>query len=203
MKQPIRFLLLSIFVLLLTSCTRAASTPNAATICKMNLEITVRQGTNAQYRISGQVRFESSTWANFEGKLAQSNGKSVPISFSFDGKAIHFLLQSDRGRIFGTGMMDSSLANCTGSGGGTLSGPIFGDTGDWRGSWIKENNPHAPEQPQPQTQLQPVLSILPCCIGALLPLVIWVLIPGVVFLLLMIPLKKTRSPNTKAVSHSL
>ncbi|PKN95216.1 MAG: hypothetical protein CVU44_00625 [Chloroflexi bacterium HGW-Chloroflexi-6] len=108
----------------------------------------IHRESNIDYTILGQVMFGNSTRSSFEGDFIEENGASHPISFYFDGPAIHFILENAQGRIFGTGMMESSLTTCFGSGGGTLSGPAQGDLGDWRGEWVQDKK----EIPEPQEE---------------------------------------------------
>jgi len=151
MNKSIRFFLIIICVILLPSCTRKAS-PSSTATCKLNLNILIHRESNIDYTISGQVMFGNSTWNSFEGDFIEENGASHPISFYFDGPAIHFILVNAQGRIFGMGMMESSLTTCFGSGGGTLSGPAQGDLGDWRGEWVQDKK-EIPELQEEQDSL--------------------------------------------------
>lgn len=152
MNKSIRFFLIITCVILLASCTRSAA-PSSTATCKLNLNILIHQESNIDYAISGLVMFGNSTWSSFKGDFIEENGISHPISFYFDGLAIHFILENAQGRIFGTGMMESSLASCFGSGGGTLSGPAQGDLGDWRGEWVQDKK-EIPEPQEEQDSLQ-------------------------------------------------
>jgi hypothetical protein len=140
MKKIIGYFLLVSTFLLLTACTRAASSPQSGVIqtCKLHLALAVHQGPSAKASFSGLVSFGSGTGSSFERDFVEEDGTSRPISFYFDGPAVHFILDTPQGPIFGTGIMEHSLYTCTDSGGGTLSGPAVGDLGDWRGTWEKE-----------------------------------------------------------------
>jgi hypothetical protein len=155
---PSFWLILSVFIL--AACTRAATQSGSAATCKLNLNLFVRQGPNIHDSLSGQVMFGASTWSSFAGELVEEDRTSHPASFSFDGQAIHFMLDAKEGHIFGVGMMESSLSDCTGEGGGTLSGPALGDLGDWRGEWIQEQIKTTPQPPQKEAPLWDLLSSL-------------------------------------------
>ncbi|MFT3891024.1 MAG: hypothetical protein QM730_05270 [Anaerolineales bacterium] len=136
---------LLVFILLLSSCS-LSNRVTASKTCNMDLQISVRQGDSANLNLSGEIAFGSSQWTSFEGNLVEENGTSHPVSFYFNGKVLNFTLDLEQGRIYGTGVMESELAACSGTGGGTLSGPMFGDLGDWRAQWISEGS-SVPVQP--------------------------------------------------------
>jgi hypothetical protein len=151
MNKSVQSFLLIICVIFLTACTRQTSTSNASQTCKLNLKIFIRQGTNVNLTLFGQVEFGSNTWSRFKGDFIEEDRTAHPISLSFDGSAIHFTLEHAQGRIYGTGMLENDLATCTGTGGGTLSGPALGDLGDWRGEWIRQQIKTTPQPPQKET----------------------------------------------------
>jgi len=88
----------------------------------------------------------------FPREFVEENGLAHPSSFSFDGQAVHFMVDTEEGPIFATGIMESNLVTCSGSGGGTLSGPLVGDLGDWRGEWAATAIPTPLVQPSPSSQ---------------------------------------------------
>ncbi|MFZ5819729.1 MAG: hypothetical protein ACOYYJ_07495 [Chloroflexota bacterium] len=168
MQKTIR--LLPLLVLLLTSCVMRVSTPSAGsvtTLCKLNLRLYVRQGENIGSPAAGQVDFGSADGSFFEGSLVEMGGASHPISLSFDGREMSFILTLDQGQVYGTGVMDHLRSDCDGQSGGTFSGPALGDLGDWRGEWVRETivaaQPAQPTVAQPAVQdtsyPQPWLSI--------------------------------------------
>jgi hypothetical protein len=114
----------------------------------LNLHVFVRQGPNANWTISGQTVVDDGSWAGTGTNGSEENGASYTISLDFDDREIQFILYTDRGNIFGTGMMESGSTVCSGTGGGTLSGPALGDLGDWRGEWISETFTTTREQTQ-------------------------------------------------------
>jgi hypothetical protein len=130
--------------------------PVATKTCTLNLQIFVHQGASASHTLSGHVEFGSDLRTSFKGDFVEENGPSHPGSFYLDGQAIHFILDLEEGRIFATGIMESNLATCYGSGGGTLSGPILGDLGDWRGEWVSTAIPAPLTQPSTNNLPSPV-----------------------------------------------
>ncbi|MGC1374903.1 MAG: hypothetical protein WA821_01685 [Anaerolineales bacterium] len=210
MKKPTLLLFLILCALLLTACEMALATPprtpgvNVVATCKLNLRVYVRQGPDVNDTVTGQVAFGSDTWANFDGDLVEESGSSHPISFYFDGKAIHFILDVDQGRIFGVGMMQSNRDDCSGEGGGTLSGPALGDMGDWRGQWVAGERPtprpYVPQTSQPGAESSFSLSIELCIF---LPLAVLVLGIAIWFSRVMTPFKKARLPKGKASNATL
>jgi hypothetical protein len=194
MNKITRSLLLIACVFLLASCKLPDSTSTSSTACKLNLQVYVHQGPNADYTISGQVALGSASWSNFEGNFVEENGSSHHISLNFDGQAVHFILDVDKGPIYGVGAMENSLDICSGNGGGTLSGPALGDMGDWRGGWLRETGP----VPQEQPRSNPLTIYL--CTG--ISIVILAIL-AVAYFKLFTPFKKTSSPQSKAASSAL
>lgn len=144
MKNINKYFLLILLTFALTSCQMSgvdvspSNTTVTSTICKLNLLIYVSQGPNANHTIVGQVNFGSDVWSTFTGNIVEENGTAHPVSFYFDGQAIHFTLTLEQGQVFGVGVMESGRSDCVGKGGGTLSGPSLNDVGGWRGEWIPE-----------------------------------------------------------------
>ena len=137
--------------------------------------------------------------SSIDGSLTDGNNVSLPISFYFDGQAIRFILDTDQGQVFGTGVMENGLSTCSGNAGGTQSGPILGDLGDWRGQWIyKAGTPI----PQAQTTTDSFFAYLPY-ICLYLPIAVVVLLLVIWFAPLVVPFKKTLSPNSKTSSSTL
>lgn len=155
MNKIIKALLAITCVFFLGSCSLepkpAAYAPVATQTCDLNLQLFLHQGISVDRTVSGHVNFGSNTKSSFELDFVEENGLFHPGSFSFDGQAIHFFLDIEEGRIFATGIMESSLATCSGTGGGTLSGPRVGDWGDWRGEWAARSIPPPPIQPDTTT----------------------------------------------------
>ncbi len=151
MNKFIKAFLIIIFVFLSGACEREY-TPIATKTCDLNLQISVHQGPSTDHIISGQVDFGSNTWSSFKLDFVEENGLSHPSSFSFDRQAIHFILELEQGPVFATGIMESDLATCSGTGGGTLSGPQVGDLGDWRGKWVATVLPTPSVQPSTGTR---------------------------------------------------
>lgn len=163
MNKIIKALLVIICVFLLGACYKSVTyAPVAIQTCDLNLQLFIRQGPSVDHTISGYVDFGSDTWSSFKLDFVEENGLSHPSSFSFEGQAIHFILDTEEGRIFATGIMESNIATCSGDGGGTLSGPIVGDLGDWRGEWVATAIPTPPVQPS--TNNPPSLSPILICI---------------------------------------
>lgn len=196
MNKIIKALLVIICVFLLGACYKSvAYAPVAIQTCDLNLQLFIDQEPSLDRTISGYVEFGSDTWSSFKLDFVEENGLSHPSSFSFDGQAIHFILDTEDGRIFATGIMESNLATCSGNGGGTLSGPLIGDLGDWRGEWVATVIPAPPIQPN--TNNPPSLSSMLFCLY--LPIIVVGLFL-VIFLFrlfapykLLAPFKKTRS----------
>lgn len=146
LQRLIRTFLLIFCSFSLASCelSVATSTPQkgverqvSVQTCRLNLQLFVRQGTNLNYSVLGKVDFSSQrSGGSLSGHLLEESGVNHPIYFSSTGPDIHFILELEKGRVFGVGMMDNSARDCLGSGGGTLSGPVLGDLGDWRGEWV-------------------------------------------------------------------
>lgn len=156
MKKSIYFVCLAMCCsFLLVSCNLNASTPTVqrqsdGRICQLKLRITVRQGVHANQTFAGTVDFKDS--ASISGGTLEGENSSDPITFYFDGPAMHFMLKTKQGQVFGTGLMESSPSRCTGTGGGTQSGPAEGDLGDWRGEWILTTSTIDVDAPAPEPQ---------------------------------------------------
>lgn len=157
MKKSIYFVFLAICCsFLLMSCNLNASTPPVqrqvdGRTCQLKLRITVRQGVHANQTFAGTVDFKDS--ASISGSTLEGENSSDPISFYFDGPAMHFMLETNQGQVFGTGLMESGPATCNGTGGGTQSGPAEGDLGDWRGEWVLiTKNTIDSDMPAPEPQ---------------------------------------------------
>lgn len=133
---PLGFLLIS--CQLSVAGVSPSNTTVTSTICKLNLQVYVSQGPNANHTIAGQVDLGSDAWSTFAGNIVEENGTVHPISFYFDGQAVHFTLTLEQGQVFGVGVMESGRSDCSGKGGGTLSGPALDDLGGWRGEWMPE-----------------------------------------------------------------
>ncbi|MBI5954968.1 MAG: hypothetical protein HY865_25195 [Chloroflexi bacterium] len=205
MNKSVGTFLLTICIFLLTSCTRTVSLSDNSKICNLKLQVFVRQGPSANLAVSGQVAFGSNPWTSFKGDFVEENGLSHPISFYFDGQAVHFILDIEQGRIFGTGVMENGISTCDGNGGGTLSGPVLGDLGDWRGEWVSQANPTMPVQPD--TNDQPIsLSFLLCIYLPIAVVVLFLAIPLFRILApykLLNPFKTIRSPKNQASNVAL
>jgi hypothetical protein len=197
MKKSAGIFLFFVCAFLLAACQMSYTPSTSTQACKLNLQVYVRQGINAGYTIAGQVDFGTSTWAGPVGDLVEEGGASHQVSFSNDGQAVHFIIDTDKGRIYGTGIMDSSLADCSGSGGGTLSGPVPGDLGDWRGTWESRT---VPVTPQPET---PGAKVFPSTTCITLVGFVTLIALVVVFSRLFAPLTKTRSPKGSSPSSAL
>lgn len=181
-----------VFILasLLTACNRPY-TPSIIQLCRLDLLITIQQGLNAQTNIIGQVDFGSNASNNFRGFLVEQSGASHPITFSFDGQAIHFILELASGNIYGTGVMESGLYTCSGVGGGTQTGPSIGDLGDWRGEWISEEIPNPKPTPTPTSVFdEQVVSVSITCI------LLIVIVSFTFFLRIIKPSTRSTKPST-------
>lgn len=173
MKKLTNAFIVFILASFLAACNRPY-TPSTIQLCRLDLVITIQQGLNAKTNLSGQVDFGSSASNNFRGNFVEQSGASYPITFSFNGQAIHFILELASGNIYGTGIMESGLYGCSGVGGGNQTGPSMGDLGDWRGEWISEEipNPQAESTPTPTSVLDG--SFIPVSIACLLVIVIFI-----------------------------
>lgn len=179
MHTFIKSLLITSCMFLLGACYRSA-TPVVTRTCELKLQLSVHQGFSAGRTMTGQVDFGSDVWSSFKRGFVDASGQSHPGSFSFSGQAIHFIIELEQGPVFATGVMESSLATCSGSGGGTLSGPLVGDLGDWRGEWIATALPAPSEQPSTISQpsaFSTFFSFLPF-------IVFWLFLAGFLFYLL-------------------
>jgi hypothetical protein len=126
------------------------------------MQVFVRQGPNANQNFYGQVTVKNDLSATTEPGFVNAEAESYTISLEFNGRSVQFIIYTDRGNIFGTGMMENSQHNCTGTGGGILSGPAFGDLGDWRSEWVSESVTIMEEQTRTTT-----ISPFWICLGAL------------------------------------
>jgi len=173
-----------ICIFFLGACTQSLKSV-ATQKCTLNLQVFVRQGSSASYTLFGHVDFGSDLWSSFNLDFVEENGLSHPSSFSFNGQAVHFILDTEEGHIFATGMMESDLATCSGNGGGTLSGPVLGDLGDWRGEWVATEIPTPPVQPS--TNNSPSLSPMLFCLY--MPIIIFGLFLAILLFRLFAPYK--------------
>ena len=176
MHTFIKSLLITSCMFLLGACYRSA-TPVVTRTCELNLQLSVHQGFSAGRTMTGQVDFGSDVWSSFERDFVEASGQSHPGSFSISGRAIHFIIELEQGPVFATGVMESNLSTCSGSGGGTLSGPLVGDLGDWRGEWIATALPAPSEQPSTISQS----SVLPIFFSSSPVIVFWLFIAVILF----------------------
>lgn len=169
MKKSTYFVLLAMcFSFLLVACQQSAGTPTARSSrsCQLKLSITVHQGAHAKKTFQGTVDLKNSS--SVSASTLEGANSSDPISFYFDGPAMHFMLETNQGRVFGTGLMESGPSTCAGTGGGTQSGPAEGDLGDWRGEWVSTTTSINTNPPASEPQSSGSLTILTIIITSVL-----------------------------------
>lgn len=162
MKTNFRVYLVVFISFLLASCSRTISGPVTHTTCKLNLQAIVRQGPNANLNITGLVTIEQNIVSAPESNSNPLDAESYTILLVTTGRSIQFVIYTDRGNIYGSGIMENGQQTCSGVGGGVLSGPAFGDMGDWRGEWLSESFTTMEEQTR-TTSISPLW----ICAGAL------------------------------------
>jgi len=167
MKLLFRSCLLVAIAFLTVSCSQKVSVPVTHTTCSLKLQVFVRQGANAGLNFTGQVTVGQDSIDIRESNSNPVTSEASVISLETNGRSIQFILYTDNGNLYGSGMMENSQQICAGTGGGVLSGPTFGDLGDWRGEWIKESFTTMEERTQ-------TTSVLPLwiCFGTILSVIL-------------------------------
>jgi hypothetical protein len=118
---------------LLVACGASAPTTPATQRCSGAFEATVHQGPDAGLAVSGALQVQIDASGHLSGALVRSDGVQVIASGQTIGQAINMLfdLGNDQ-QLFGVGTLSTDLHMCQGVGGGPLTGPKPGDSGDWR-----------------------------------------------------------------------
>ncbi|MGI8550210.1 MAG: hypothetical protein ACR2PL_05320 [Dehalococcoidia bacterium] len=104
--------------------------------CSRAFQIDVRQGPDAGLSLVGTLTLDADASGNatgvFEVFYPDDRAASVPVVGQVNGRALNLLfLQPDGGTLYGVGVMQNLLQDCSGSLGGPSIGPSDGDFGDW------------------------------------------------------------------------
>lgn len=119
------------------------ATPVAAgpEICLVPFEATVRQGPDAGTAYTGLLALTADASGAVRGTLVPSalatptaaSKAGIGVVGQTAGRAINLLFATGGGRdLYGVGVLERPLAECTGAMGGPFVGPDPGDAGDWR-----------------------------------------------------------------------
>ncbi len=136
-------------LLLLSACVRPSATTSPA--CVLAFEGTIRNGPNADLSLTGNLGFmvygESS---GLTGTLKLEDGKEIPVTGQATGRAINLILDlGSDSLIYATGTAQNAMNYCQGSAGGSLVGPLPGDSGDWFGKFDSVAAGGSPADSQP------------------------------------------------------
>ena len=161
-----RFLLL--FPLLIAACVR--STEEAAPIpCILRLRLDVRQGPGAGFILAGDVSPITEPNYGFSGVLLTEDGRRLPMRGQIQGLAINWTVElGENSTIYAVGTMQEPYSACTGTAGGSLSGPQSGDSGDWRGAWLRQPGDSSQNMPSAPLEKETNLSLVILSMGMML-----------------------------------
>lgn len=127
------FLIIALCCGLLVACGTNAATNQTTQSCRGAFEATVHQGPNAGLAVSGELQIQIDASGHLSGALVRPDGVQVVASGQTIGQAINMLFDLGNGQeLFGVGTLSNDLQMCQGLGGGPLTGPKPGDSGDWR-----------------------------------------------------------------------
>jgi hypothetical protein len=120
---------------------RSALPVAQAATCQLDIIATVRIGTNASEdlggaepgELRGQLSFGlDDTGAVTEGRLLLEGGVELPVLGQVVGRAVHLrVVNGETSSIILVGTAEQDLGTCQGSVDGMMTGPAFGDLGDW------------------------------------------------------------------------
>src|SRR6266545_5409727 len=118
---------------LLAACGAGPAASQAPQSCRGAFEATVHQGPDAGLSVTGDLQIAIDPSGHITGALVRSDGLQVVASGQTVGQAISMVFQLAKDQtIFGVGALTDDPRICTGVGGGPLTGPKPGDSGDWR-----------------------------------------------------------------------
>lgn len=123
---------LIIMLLGLTACGPASAVTEAIK-CTGDFEATVYQGPSAGVSLIGPLALQVDATGNLTGSLTATDGALIEVTGQAIGRSINlvFNLGEDK-RIFGVGSLENDIHGCKGVGGGPFTGPMPGDSGDWK-----------------------------------------------------------------------
>lgn len=110
----------------------ATSVAGTATRCLLPFEATVRRGPSAGLALTGTLSLAIDARGTAWGILALPDGAGDLVVGQGDGRAVNLLVTLADGRVvYGVGVAEHDVRDCTGAMGGPLVGPQPGDAGDW------------------------------------------------------------------------
>ncbi len=103
------------------------------TECVGGFAMTVRNGTNTSKSFGGVLRLRANSAGDLrESELAIDGGGTAKVTGTVTGQAVAMVFDLGNNTVmFGVGVMQKSLAECSGIAAGPFVGPEKDDRGDW------------------------------------------------------------------------
>jgi hypothetical protein len=95
-------------------------------------EAAVHQGPDAGFEVEGAIKYAVSADGTFTVQIRGNKGEQVHGTGQAVGRSLDMVLVlPDDRHIFAHGSLDDDLRKCNGGAAGPLTGPVYGDIGDW------------------------------------------------------------------------
>jgi hypothetical protein len=95
-------------------------------------EAAVHQGPDAGLEVDGYIKYAVNGDGTFAVQILGKNGEQVKGTGQAVGRSLDMVLVlPDDRHIYAHGALDDDLRRCNGGAAGPLTGPEYGDIGDW------------------------------------------------------------------------